>query len=127
VTLDASAIIALLYEEPGGEVVLEAVRDGAVACVVNIAETGTILIRDGMEPDRAEMLLRRLPLIAREADMPLAIAAARMVAKTKPFGLSLGDRFCLALAAREERPVLTTDRIWKNVGPLLGLDIRVIR
>ena len=35
-----------------------------------------------------------------------------MEARTRPLGLSLGDRCCLALAERERAMVLTTDRAW---------------
>ncbi|MDP1833150.1 MAG: hypothetical protein Q8K67_13910 [Geothrix sp.] len=35
-----------------------------------------------------------------------------MEALTRPLGLSLGDRCCLALAERERAAVLTVDRAW---------------
>ncbi len=125
--LDASAILALLYEEAGQDIVIEALDKGAVACSVNLAEAATVLIRDGMAADQAEITILELPLAIRDADWRLALMAATFYPETKGFGLSLGDRLCLALAARESRPALTTDRNWTNVGPRLGVSVRVIR
>jgi PIN domain nuclease of toxin-antitoxin system len=125
--LDASAILALLYEEPGQALVIEALHKGAAACSVNLAEAATVLIRDGMAADQAETTILELPLAIRDADWSLALTAAKFYPETKEFGLSLGDRLCLALAARENRPVLTTDRIWMDVGPRLGVSVRAIR
>jgi ribonuclease VapC len=125
--LDASAILALLYEEPGQDFVIKALDKGAAACSVNLAEAATVLIRDGMAADQAEVTILEIPLAIRDADRSLALMAAKFYPETKEFGLSLGDRLCLALAAREGRSVLTSDRSWMNVGPRLGVSVRVIR
>ena len=44
---------------------------------------------------------------------------------TRGAGLSLGDRYCLALAQRLGVPVLTADQQWANVS--VGIAIQVIR
>ncbi len=80
-----------------------------------------------METEQATSTVAAIPLATRDVDRDLALAAARVWPATKRFGLSLGDRLCLALACREGMPVLTTDRAWKDVGPVLGIDIRLIR
>ena len=125
--LDASAILALLYDEPGHPVVRNALVIGAIACSVNLAEVGTILLRRGDSIERMESVILGLPLEVHGADLDLALDAARMYPSTKGFGLSLGDRLCLALAARESRPVLTTDRVWADAGKHIGVDVRLIR
>lgn len=51
--------------------------------------------------------------------------AGRLAPQTRPLGLSLGDRACLALALDLGFPVLTGDRIWAELK--IELDIRVIR
>jgi PIN domain nuclease of toxin-antitoxin system len=51
--------------------------------------------------------------------------AAELILATKPFGLSLGDRACLALAIERKATVYTTDRAWKSLS--LGIEIEVIR
>ncbi len=48
-----------------------------------------------------------------------------MWVQSRPRGLSLGDRICLALAEREGLPVYTADPHWADLP--LGIDIRVIR
>jgi ribonuclease VapC len=50
-----------------------------------------------------------------------------MFTVTKPFGLSLGDRLCLALPRREKQPAVTTDRSWAEAGPLVGVTVQLIR
>jgi hypothetical protein len=43
-----------------------------------------------------------------------------LVAQTRPLGLSLGDRACLAIGLALKAPAYTADKSWKNVkvGPL---------
>lgn len=50
-----------------------------------------------------------------------------MAAVTRQFGLSLGDRCCLALALRENVPAITSDKAWLDAGPLLGVTVKAIR
>lgn len=57
-----------------------------------------------------------------EAD---ALASAELRTSTRHAGLSLADRACLALAIRENAPVITADRAWARLD--LGLDIQLIR
>ncbi len=57
-----------------------------------------------------------------------ARAAAELIAITRPYGLSLGDRACLALAIERKAKVYTADRAWANLTNLsLGIEIEVIR
>ncbi len=60
-------------------------------------------------------------------DEDLAVQAALMAAVTKPFGLSMGDRICLALARRTGLPALTADRSWLQVQTALGVTVEAIR
>lgn len=125
--LDASAILAVLLRETGQQIVEQAFEASAMICSVNLAEAATVLIRQGIMAVDVDTLLGGLPLIVQPADDELALAAARLYPITRPFGLSLADRFCLALAARESSPALTGDRAWVQAGPLLNVDVRLIR
>ena len=49
----------------------------------------------------------------------------RELTATEPFGLSLGDRSCLALAIALNAPVYTTEQSWRHLK--LGVPIHVIR
>ena len=48
-----------------------------------------------------------------------------LVAQTRRFGLSLGDRACLALGILLKAPIYTADKTWKNLK--LSVRIHVIR
>ena len=45
----------------------------------------------------------------------LALDAARLRPLGKQYGLSLGDRACLALAAKLKMPAVTADREWSKL------------
>jgi ribonuclease VapC len=44
-----------------------------------------------------------------------------------PGGLSLGDRYCLALAKREGIPALTAERRWPDIAAAPGVTVDLIR
>jgi ribonuclease VapC len=54
--------------------------------------------------------LKGLGLLVEPVDEDDAEMAAQLVGANK--GFSLGDRFCLAVAQRLDRPVYTADRAW---------------
>ena len=125
--LDASAILALLLKEDGHERVTDALIAGAGVCTVNLAEVAARCARVGMPPDDLRQFTRLMPVTWIKPDLDLAYRAGEMVAITGQFGLSLGDRFCLALAEREKIPAFTADREWLKAGPLLGVEVSLIR
>jgi ribonuclease VapC len=120
-------VLAILFREPGQDVVRSALHEGALLSAVNFAEAITRLVRDGMAADRAAAAITALPIGLRDLDAQLATDAGALFAQTRPFGLSLGDRACLALARQESVPALTGDRVWVQVAPLLKVEVRLIR
>ncbi len=122
--LDTSALLAYVKGEPGAEIVASLIGD-AVISAVNFAEAVTKLVGKGATLDLARAALGVANVDVVDFDRSLAEAAGALVAQTKSVGLSLGDRACLALAARERVPALTGDRAWSKLS--LGLDIRLIR
>ena len=125
VVLDASAILALLNDEPGSEKITPELLTRATASAVNLAEVQTMLVREGGDPDESWTLAVDPvpdiePFTAEQARI-----AGTLVRKTSSLGLSLGDRACLALAIALEAPVYTTDRQWKKLK--LGIPIYVLR
>jgi ribonuclease VapC len=127
VILDSSALLARLLNEPGRELVAEAIASDAAMSSVNLAEVMTILVREGLSGADAERALGKLPVTIHPFDGAMALQAGAMVAVTRKFGLSLGDRACLALARREDQPVMTGDRAWAEVGLLVGVIVKLIR
>lgn len=124
VILDASAVLAVAYEEPGAEVV-PVVAEGMSITAVNHAEVVGKLIDDGFDADQARETVHSFGYEVVDFDADLAFRAGLLRRDTRALGLSLGDRACLALAQRAGLPVFTADKRWAELN--LGVDIRVIR
>ena len=122
--LDASAILAALQDEPGADEVRPLMAD-ALLTSVNAAEVVTKLIRDGASPAVSVGIVRSLDCRIVPLDEQLGLRTGALHAVTSAFGLSLGDRACVALAEREGLPVLTADRAWASLD--IGVEIRLIR
>ncbi len=128
--LDASAILAYLRDEPGAEIVENALIDGCYISIINWIEVLSKIVDLGESPDdiiqqfKDEGLLENsLEIIACSEEDAVTIAKLRPL--TKSAGLSLGDRACLALGKRLNLPVLTADKVWSSLS--LGITITLIR
>lgn len=126
VVLDASAVLALLRGEPGGAKVAGMLANAMVS-VVNLTEVVSHFAHLGMPAAEIENMLGALPLTLVVADAALAWEAGRLRAVTSGAGLSLGDRYCLALAKREGIPAWTADKAWKSVAVAAGVKVTMIR
>jgi PIN domain nuclease of toxin-antitoxin system len=122
--LDASAVLALIQGEPGGERVRAVVRQAALSSV-NPTEIMTKLIGHGVPSNEVRLVLEGVTPFVHPHDEESALDAGALHAITRRQGLSLGDRACLALARRLAATALTTDRAWSRVD--LGVPIEVIR
>lgn len=126
VVLDASALLALLHDEPGAAKVADVLAGGRI-CAVNLAEVVSHFIHLGMPPQEVDAMLHPLPIDVIAADDGLARIAGRLRGVTASAGLSLGDRFCLALAERDGLPALTADKQWRTIADAVDAKIVVIR
>jgi ribonuclease VapC len=124
--LDASALLAALFNEPGGDYVFEVI-DNAHISSVNLSEVYTTLLDGGSTFERAEEIVRPLPICIRPFGSDHALEAAKLRGLTRRFGLSLGDRACITQAIMDELPILTSDRRMAEAKAVLGIDIRMIR
>lgn len=116
VVVDASALLALLQEEDGADVVERHLAHGqAFISAVNLSETIAKLVQHGMPEEDVRSALAPLPIEVRDFDEAAAWATAALWPATKARGLSLGDRACLALAASLGASALTGDREWRTV------------
>ena len=122
--LDASALLAMLHAEPGGEEVQKVLQTSSISSVNWSEVVQKSLERgvevEGMRQDLEVLGLEIVPFSAAQAER-----AAFLRALTRHLGLSLGDRACLALAAELRLPALTTDRNWADLA--LDVEIRVTR
>ena len=124
--LDASALLAMLLGEPGGGKV-KAVLAEAAMTTVNLSEVASFYARAGADELEVRRLLSALPITFVHFDEDLAYAAAMLVPAVRRAGLSLGDRACLALAARLGAPALTADREWGRIASAVGISVEVLR
>lgn len=135
--LDASAVLALINDEPGADVVA-ACADGALLHPINLAEVLTVVWRDARRAGRdgtdyADSVTYTLTgqgimlagYIFTDTD---AAYAARLWAEAPELGLSLGDRCCLAVAkGLPGGYALTADTAWANLPEQLNITVHLIR
>ena len=119
--LDASAVLALLNQEPGAEQVADALSEDATISAVNLSEVVAKLADRGFPENEIRETLGHLSLNVTDFDPGSAFAAGLLRPTTRAAGLSLGDRACLALAGASSRTALTADRSWAA----LAMDVQV--
>lgn len=124
IALDASAVLALLFQESGAERVA-AVLEQSCLSTVNLAEVIARFARDGHEPAAVLERLSRSPIELVPFLAEDAALTAMLAGQTRPLGLSLGGRACLALGLARRIPVCTADRAWLEVK--LKIEVQVIR
>jgi ribonuclease VapC len=122
--LDASVLIAILRNEPYDRYIL-GLLDGAYMSAINCAEVWTKLHEFGLTTDpRVQELFALLapiePFIESQAQLTGDLRPI-----TKPFGLGLGDRACLAVAIETGATLHTAERSWAKLE--LPCTIRLIR
>ena len=121
--LDSSAVLAWLQQESGSASVHGALADGIVTAA-NWAEILQKAGQHGGDPHEVGLLLRSLGLEVVDVTRGDGEVAASIWTKDLP--LSLGDRLCLAVAARLRLPVLTADTQWEGIA-IEDLDVEVIK
>jgi len=122
--LDASALLAFIYREPGAERVTGVLGEAAIS-TVNYSEVVTKLALRNRSPQRILDELTEFELEVVDFNRALAEDAGLLATATRGQGLSLGDRACLALARRENAVALTADSAWRQVQ--VGIEIQFIR
>jgi ribonuclease VapC len=126
--MDASALLALMQNEPGSAVVDELIQEQeCIASSVNIAEVGTKLIDKGLAPAQLSRTLRELNVQPIDFDLEQATLCASLRLSTKHVGLSLGDRACLALTQLVKGTAVTGDSAWSDVAEAVGVKMLMIR
>jgi ribonuclease VapC len=123
--LDASAVLALLGQEPGSEPVAQYIIDGALISSVNVSEIVAKLSERGMPAQIIHETIDSLKMKVIDFDTGMAYEAGLLRPLTKDSGLSLGDRACLALAGHLKLPAITADKAWEKLS--LNVQITVIR
>ncbi|HBG35135.1 MAG TPA: hypothetical protein DER04_07955 [Holosporales bacterium] len=125
VVIDASALLAFLKGEERALNELEEILPKALISSVNFCEVATILGGLGMPKEIIEEVVEETVGKIVSFDDSQALIAADLRHLTKPYGLSLGDRACLALGLTYKLPVYTADKIWKKID--IDIPIELIR
>lgn len=124
--LDTSAILAMLLEERGADIAIQ-FADGAAVSANIIAEVATKLFDRGMSRAVVERDILQFGFDVHSVNEADAIAIGALRPLTKSAGLSLGDRSCLALAAKLGLPAITADKAWASIAEAVGVEVVVIR
>jgi len=128
IVIDASAVIALLRDEQGGDQVEQALAGSEhyEIAVARISAVNLTEIHQQLGPT-LPALIGGAGSVIQVADFTAeqAAIAAAMQEATRPLGLSLADRACLALAKELGLSVLTADRTWADAE--VGVDVTLIR
>jgi PIN domain nuclease of toxin-antitoxin system len=124
IVLDASALLAGLFQEKGQERVAAVIGDCCIS-TVNLSEVTGRFVREGHDAAEALKLVRALDIEIVPFDAPDAALTASLLPATRQLGLSLGDRACLALAMSRGIGAMTADHPWLDLD--LPIEIVCIR
>lgn len=114
--LDASALLAMLHDEPGAKQTIECIAKGSAISAVNYCEVLGKCVELGISAEQFVQMFKNFHLPVLDFNELLARRAGALKSVASQFGLSLGDRACLALACEYKVPAVTTDRVWKQLG-----------
>lgn len=121
---DSSAILAIVFDEPGSDRAIE-MLEGGIVSAVNYSEALAKMLQKGFIEREARDGLAALTLQIVPFDQSQAEQTARLRAPTAHKGLSIGDRACLSLAMSRDAIAVTTDRSWSDVD--VGCEVELIR
>src|SRR5579862_3660573 len=115
--LDSSAILAVIFQEPGADFVLSILPNAAISAV-NLAEVVTKLGKYLTPPHRFLQMLKLLNVPVLAWDEGAAMDSLRFAHLAKQ-GLSLGDRACITEGMRRPNAkMVTADRSGKKVSSI---------
>lgn len=126
IVFDSSVIIAILRKEKGYQVGEKLISRGAISAV-NWAEVSGFMGKRHAPREVIQETLSQYPLKVLPYEEEFVVTTGHLASCTKHLGLSLGDRACLVTAMAHNLPVLTADRIWKELEEELALEIQLIR
>lgn len=124
--IDASALLAFLKDETVPLDELESLLPKSLMSSVNACEVATVMTRLGIPLEEIAGLINETIGEIVPFNKEHYLLTAKLWHVTKPYGLSLGDRACLALAQYTKLPVYTADKIWSKL-EIAPLQINLIR
>jgi PIN domain nuclease of toxin-antitoxin system len=127
VVLDTSAILAVINEEKGADVVTEMLPHSFISSV-NLAEIVSVMARRNIDAQKIQDLMNKLVkgVISFNEEQAYIAGYLETISRQNKLSLSLGDRACLALGQYLDIPVYTADRKWQEI-PSCRTEIKMIR
>ncbi len=128
VILDSSAILTIINQEAGSEVIKPLLAHSVVSSV-NIAETSAILVARYKIPlVEVKVLISQLigNIINFNEEQAYLVAELEIINREKKYGLSLADKACIALGVSMDIPIYTADKIWESL-KFKNAKVRLIR
>jgi PIN domain nuclease of toxin-antitoxin system len=122
--LDTSCLIALADKEHGWEFVRD-IRKNSGVSLINLSEFVSVIAKRGATSYDIKAMVSTLAVESIQLTADIAFLAGELIVHTKKFGLSLGDRVCIATGILCDIPIYTADQIWTKLD--LDCDIRLIR
>ena len=122
--VDASALLALLFDEPGAQALAGVIAEGATASTLHLAEVAPVLTSNHRDLNRVLEAVRAQVELAPFTDAD-ALAVAARYPQVSGRGTPLRDRACLALAQRLDAPAVTAGHLW--IGLSLDIAVQLIR
>jgi PIN domain nuclease of toxin-antitoxin system len=122
--LDSSALLAVMHEESGADVV-EKILDRCVVSAVNLSETIGKLAIAGAPPHDALDVVSDMVQSIIPFNTDIALIAGRLTPHARSLGLSFGDRACLATAEYLNMEAVTADKVWNKLKG--AVKVKVIR
>jgi PIN domain nuclease of toxin-antitoxin system len=124
--LDTSAIVALLKKEPGYKILEDIIANSAISSV-NLSELVSVLTRSNIpENEIDEIITDIIPEIIPFCEN-IGIKTGKLINLTKDYGLSLGDRACIATGCYYNMEIYTSDKIWLKLTDNLTVKITLVR
>lgn len=122
--IDASAVLAYLFKEPGADIIERYIKDGLAITTVNLTEV--ILKLKTLPISQAETIssLSNLGMETIDYNQSLMRATAQLDWPRRPY-LALADKICLGAGNYFKYPVITADKLWTKHD--LPIKIHLIR
>ncbi|MFJ3512969.1 PIN domain-containing protein [Streptomyces luteogriseus] len=135
VVLDASAVVAWVFQEKGADAVDELLPEATMAAA-NLAEVAAVCLRRGYlhPPEQLHQDLTALGLSVENTTAEQAVRAGQLIHASHQDRqlhgnrtLALGDALCVALGERLNRPLVTGDTLWKDLEDKFTVPVHLFR
>lgn len=120
--LDASAVLAMMLGEDGGDQVRERLAASQISAV-NLSEVVAKLQEGGVPDEVITSSLAELNFDVLAFDQSQAVRAGLLRTATRSIGLSLGDRACLSAAESCDAAAVTADRAWSKLEVDIAIEV----